>query len=266
MTAIDLSQLKAQAALLADNVNNPNLFISKLLELLEFYTNRTLRTSHTARRISLPSYFTPSQVLRQIERELQHRVDRLPDKGAILVTALWMNKIFECRLLAARLLGLLQPAYAIPLLTQIPAWLAQSPDKEIRNALLTDSLIRIRKENRDAFFLLLQDWLRSPRPAMQIWGMQALIPMLNESDFENLPSVFRILHPAVVSVSPSTQVDLQNCIKALERISQNETKIFLRDILTRNKQAMLKRMVNRMLPAFNEDLQSELRILLRPRV
>jgi hypothetical protein len=222
-----------------------------------------MRTSQSARRLSLQSYFTPSQILRQIERELQPRVERLPEKGAILVTTLWMKKIYECRLLAARLLGMLQPAYAIPLLTQIPAWLAQSPDKEIRNALLTDSMARIRKENRDAFFLLLEDWLKSPRPVMQVWGMQALIPMLNESDFVNLPSVFRILHPAVVSVSPATQVDLQNCIKALEGISRKETMIFLRDILIHNKQTTLKRIMNRMLTSFSEELRSELRIYLR---
>jgi hypothetical protein len=264
MPAIDLAHLKTQAAQLADNFSNHLTFIPRLHEILEYYTNRTMRASQVAQRHSLPTYHTPQPVLRQIMHELSPLAEKLPLKGVTLVNELWNDGTFESRLIAARLTGMLPPSDAIiPILSHLPTWLSQSTDNEIRRALLTDSFTRIRKENPEAFFLLLEEWLKSPRTSWQIWGMQALLPLLDEPGFQNLPAVFRILQPAIISASPTTQLELQACLIALERNALTETTLYLRDILTTNSSVMLIRLIRRMLPGFSAELQSSLRAILR---
>ena len=129
--------------------------------------------------------------------------------------------------------------------------------------MLTDALARLRWENPDTFFMILEGWLASARPSSQMWGMQALIPLLQNPRFENLPAVFRILQPAVKAVGPVTQLDFQACIAALERVSLTETLAFLRNILADRPAPMLQRTLRRILPALSPELQTALREMLR---
>ncbi len=263
MPAIDLARLKLQAARLAENFSNPPAFLRQLHEMLELYTNRTMRASQVAKKLNLPTYHTPPPVLRQIERELAPLAERLPLKGGVLVNELWKDGTFEARLLAARLTGMLPPAEAMPILGRLSNWLTHSTDEEVRRALLTDAFARVRRENPEAFFLLLEEWLKSPRSAWQIWGMQALLPLLESPEFENLPAVFRILRPAVLAAGPATQLDLQACLVALARLSPTETSFYLREMLAGDPPPMFLRTLRRMLPALPDELQAPLRNLLR---
>jgi hypothetical protein len=263
MPAIDLARLKTQAARLSEKFSEPEGFIHDLNELLDYYTNRTIRSAQLVRRLSLHTFRTPKPVIRQIERELEPLAEKYPLEGVALTNALWKAMSQESRLLAASLLGMIPPAQAIPALTRLPEWLHQSSDEVIRHALLTDALVRLRKENAEALFILVEDWLKSPRPSVQIWGLRALVPLFNEPGFENLPAVFRILRPAVETAGPSTQLDLQACLSALSRVSLTETLFFLREILGGKSSPMLLRTLRRMLPALPPELQAGLRESLR---
>jgi hypothetical protein len=166
-------------------------------------------------------------------------------------------------LLAAYLLGSLPLGQALPALASLPGWLSQSMDKEVRTALLTDALARLRRENPDGFFNLLEDWLKSPRNSLQVWGLQALIPILTDPKFENLPAVFRILKPAILAAGPVTQLDLQACLKTLEQISLTETLAFLREIISDNPTPLMVRTLHRILPGLSPIMQASLRKMLR---
>ena len=263
MPAIDLARLKTQAARLAEKFVQPEAFVRELNELLDFYTNRTIRATQIIQRHSIPTYRTPRPVLRQIESELAPLAQTHSAEAVILTKALWDAGSIESRLLAANLLGNIPSTQAIPALARLPDWLSRSTDKEVRQALLTDALARLRWENPDTLFLILEGWLASPRPTLQVWGMQALVPLLQDPRFENLPAVFRILHPAIIAVGPITQVDFQACIAALERVSVIETLAFLRNILAEQPAPMLLRTLRRILPALSPELQTALREILR---
>ena len=266
MPAIDLAHLKTQAALLSDKFGEPDVFARGLNELLDYYTNRTKRLAQVVQRFSLPTFHTPKPVLRQIERELQPLADARPVEAIALTNALWKAGSFESRLLAARLLGMIQPAQALTAFSRLPDWLAVTMDKDIRHALLTDAMTRLRRENPEAFFILLEDWLKSPRPTYQVWGLQALIPLLHEPGFENLPAVFRIIRPAIEMAGPSTQTELQTCLAALAQVSATETIVFLREVLRSEPGPMMLRILRRILSALPEELQSGLREALREAV
>ncbi len=264
MPAIDLARLKIQVAQLVANFNQPEHFVHVLQELLDFYTNRTIRSAQVAQRMLLPTYRTPRPVMRQIEMELKPIADAHPLESVALTYAMWKAGSLESRLLAARLLGMIPPAQAMPALTRLPEWLNQSTDEIIQQALLNDALERLRRENTDALFILIEDWLKSPRSTLQRWGLRTLIPLLKEAGFENLPAVFRILRPAVATAGPATQLDLQACLAALSQVSLTETLYFLGEILNGKPSAMLLRTLQRMLPGLPAEMQTRLRGMLRP--
>jgi len=263
MPAINLARLKTQAARLSEKFIEPEAFLRDLDEILDLYTNRTIRATQIARRLALPTYRTPAPVLRQIQAELGPLVKAHPIEAVALVGALWKARSLEARLLAARLLGSIAPSQAIPALMHLPDWLAQSTDKQIRTALLTDAFARLRRENPETFFTLLEGWLGSSRNSFQVWGLQALIPMLTEPQFENLPAVFRILKPAIRSAGPVTQLELQACLATLGQVSQTETLAYLREIIGEDPAPLMLRTLNRILPALSPDLRSGLQELLR---
>lgn len=262
MPAIDLARLKLQAARLAEHFGRPDEFLRAIEEILDFYTNRTLHAAQAAQRLSLPAYRTPRPVLRQIEAELAPLAEARPAEALALTYALWEAGYLESRLLAAHLLGSIPPASAMPAFGRLPDWLRISTDDEVRQALLTDALRRVRRENPDVFLTLLEDWLKSPLSGVQVWGLRALVPIL-EAEFENLPAVFRILRPAVEAAGPATQVELQECLTALSRLSLTETAYFLSEILAKNPPPMMVRTLRRILPGLPADLQPKLREWLR---
>jgi hypothetical protein len=263
MPAIDLARLKLQAARLAEKFAEPETFLHDLNETLDLYNNRTLRAAQVVKRLSTPTYHTPRPVLRQIESELAPLTEKQAQEAINLIKVLWEANSLESRLLAAFLMGSIPSSQATPALTHLPAWLNQSADKEIRTALLTTALARLRREEPDTFFIILEGWLGSLRPILQIWGLQALIPLLQDPHFENLPAVFRILRPAIQAAGPMTQLDMQACLAAMERVSLTETVAFLREIIQNNPQPMMLRILRRILPGLSQELQAALRESLR---
>lgn len=263
MPAINLSRLKTQAARLADQFGQPKAFLAGLNEMLEYYTNRTLRQTQVIQRYSIPTYNTPQPVLRQIQGELSQLAEKRPIEAVALTKALWEAGTLESRLLAAHLLGSIPSQQAIPALSLLPDWLARSTDREVRYALVDDALARLRRENPSTFFLIVENWLASPRPSFQVWGMQALVPLLRDPHFENLPAVFRILQPAIRAAGPMTQKDLLACVAALESVSLTETTAFLRAILLDHPSVVLLRTIRRILPGLSPPLQAALREMLR---
>lgn len=263
MPAINIARLKTQAARLSEKFGKPESFVYDLNEMLDFYTNRTIRATQIARRLSLPTYRTPAPVLRQIQAELLPLAGSRPVEAVALTYALWKAGSLESRLLAAYLLGSIPPAQAIPALTSLPRWLSQSMDKQIHQALFTEALKRVRKENPEAFFNIIQEWIGSTSQKEQTWGLSALVPLLRESQFDNLPAIFRIVRPAVLSASPDTQLALQTCLHAMETISPVETISFLREAINSSTSPVQPRVIGRMLPNFSPQMQAALRDILR---
>ncbi len=155
MPAIDLARLKKQTARLADIFDQPNPFLRELQEVLEFYVNRTLRSQSVAPSSVLPTYRTPVVVLRQIETEIGAVAERQPVQALELADALWDEGWLETKLLAAFLLGRIPPQEE-RLLARLTAWTQTVRDPEVRAALLTTSLTRLRKETPDLFLVLVK--------------------------------------------------------------------------------------------------------------
>lgn len=264
MPAIDLARLKKQTARLADLFDQPVLFLRAHREILDFYVNHSLRSQGVAPSSVLPTYRTPSVVLRQIETELGPVAERQPIQALELADALWDEGWLETRLLAAFLLGRIPPQEE-RLLARLTAWTQAVRDPSVRAALLTTSLTRLRRETPDLFLVLVKEWLHPARQRMWSNGIQALVPLISSPDFDNLPPIFEIVEPIIVAAPATLQFDLQELIIMLYEASPDETTYFIQQILKSTKSPMLAVALRRMSPEFPAELQSSLREMLYKR-
>ncbi|MGC8855620.1 MAG: DNA alkylation repair protein [Anaerolineae bacterium] len=263
MPAIDLARLRKQTTRLADFFFLPDEFQKYLGEILDFYVNHTLRTAQNVAPLSnLPTYRTPPLVLRAIQNELAPLANQNPSTALELADRLWDMGYLEPRLLAAFLLGQIPPQEE-RLLARLTAWTGQIRDPSVRAALLTTSLARLRKETPHQFFELISEWLHPSRQRTWSNGIQALLPLLSDPNFDNLPVVFTLVEPILKAAPTTLQNDLQELIVSLYRASPNETIYFLQQILQNTTHPMAAITLRRILPSFPAGLQSELRPLLR---
>src|SRR5574339_270960 len=214
MPAIDLARLKKQTAQLADLFDQPTLFLREHREILDFYVNRSLRSQGVAPSSILPTYRTPTVVLRQIETELGPAAEKQPIQALELADALWDEGWLETRLLAAYLLGRIPPQEE-RLLARLTAWTQAVRDPSVRAALLTTSLTRLRRETPDLFLVLVKEWLHPARQRMWSNGVQAPVPFISAPDFDNLPPIFEIIEPILKGSPAALQYDLQEGIVVL---------------------------------------------------
>jgi hypothetical protein len=261
MPAIDLARLKKQAAQLVDLFDQPSVFLREHREILDFYVNHSLRSQGVAPSSVLPTYRTPTVVLRQIETEIGPVAERQPIQALELADALWDEGWLETRLLAAFLLGRIPPQEE-RLLARLTAWTQAVRDPSVRAALLTTSLTRLRRETPDLFLILVKEWLHPARQRMWSNGVQALVPLISSSEFDNLPPIFEIIEPIIRAAPATLQFDLQELIITLYDVSPDETTYFLQQILKNTKSPLLAVALRRMSPEFPPELQASLREML----
>ena len=181
MPAIDLARLRKQANRLADFFFLPDEFMKHLREVLEFYVNHTLRTKQNiAPGSNLKTYRTPAAVVTQIENELSAIAEANPEHALALADILWDEGALETRLLAAFLLGRIPPQEE-RLLPRLTAWTQQVRDTDVRSALLSTSLARMRKETPNQFLALVREYLHPERSQTWSNGIQALLPMIADT-------------------------------------------------------------------------------------
>jgi hypothetical protein len=201
-------------------------------------------------------------VLRQIEKEIGPAAEKQPILALELADALWDEGWLETKLLAAFLLGRIPPQEE-RLLARLTAWTQAVRDPEVRAALLTTSLTRLRRETPDLFLVLVREWLHPARQRMWSNGVQALVPLISSPGFDNLPPIFEIVEP-ILKASPATlQYDLQELILRLYEASPDETTYFLQQILKGTKSPLPAIALRRMSPELPDELQSSLREMIR---
>lgn len=263
MPAIDLARLKKQAAQLTDLFNRPDEFVRALHGMLDFYVNRSLREVDSVAPASvLQTYRTPPVILKHIETELAPLAAENPKLALDLADHLWDDGWLEMRLIAASLLGRLPPREE-RLLPRLTAWTMQVRDPSVRAALLTTSLVRMRKETPEHFLVLVGEWLNPERPRMWSNGIQALLPLIQDPSFNNLPPVFNILAHVVEAAPGTLQNDFVDLFQSLYRASPTETSYFLRQVITNSPSTITATTFRRISPSLPPNLAEAIRDLVK---
>jgi hypothetical protein len=263
MPAIDLARLKKQAAQLADLFNRPEEFVRALHGMLDYYVNRSLREVDSVAPSSvLETYRTPPVILKHIEIELAPLAAENPEQALDLADHLWDEGWLEMRLLAASLLGRLPPREE-RLLPRLTAWTMQVRDPSVRAALLTISLVRLRRETPEHFLVLVGEWLNPERSRMWSNGIQALLPLIQDHNFNNLPPVFNILTHVVEAAPGMLQNDFVDLFQSLYRASPTETIYFLRQVIANSSTLMTATTFRRISPSLPPQLAEAIRDLVK---
>jgi hypothetical protein len=141
-------------------------------------------------------------------------------------------------------------------------WANASENLRLISALMENATQLLRRETPDKLLELIDQWLNDPNPAQQAIGIQALIALVNDRSFENLPAIYRLLGAPVQNVHPRLQADLQLALQALIKRSATETAYFLRQALSLSIGTGTARLIRRCLPEFDAAQQGSLRAAL----
>lgn len=265
MPAIQPARLKIQTARLAEDFSDPSVFVRSLHGLLDHYADRTYRAGQAGEPPPLlKAYHVPPPVLRQILKELTPAI--LQDRPGVLTLSkwLWDEPVFEFRSLAIALIGQVTPEPPEEILDLVETWAIPSTELRLLKSIFATGLSRVRREFPQVYLRQAGRWLASERTFNRQLGLQALVPLLAEAEFENLPVVFRMLAPLVRAAPVPLHPDLLDIIQQLARHSPKETAFFLRqnlEIKTDNPgTAWLAR---HSLSSFPPEIQASLRSALR---
>ncbi len=267
MPAVQLTRLKMQSALLADSFSRPDAFVKGLKAMLEFYANRSHRPGQSgAPHPLLASYNVPPPVLRQVALELGPYIIANPEGALHLSDRLWQEENLECRFLAAQILSRVPVSFSKPLLQQIQAFLSKEEEDPLIDALLKQSLSNTRREATGDYLATVQAWLASQDIRAQEIGLRALLPLLEDPDFDNLPVVFRILTPFTRTTHPRLRPYLLQVVSLLVKRSPQESAYFLRHSLDMPDSEDAAWLIRQLLGSFPSDIQSGLREAVKKKI
>ena len=264
LPAIQLARLKRQTDDLAAAFTQPEIFLRRLHDLLEFYADRTYRPGQAGVVTTLlPHYHVPQPVLRQIEADLRPIIIAHFEQGLALLDALWADTHYESRLLAAILLGDAPLAPAEAIIERISNWARPGVELSLLEVLLTRGSTRLLHEAYSLWLETIKLWLLSTDRLVQAVGLRALQTFISDPTFQDLPAIFNVLSPLLQTARSDLHPELLDVLQMLVKRSPSETAFFLRHVLTISTEAGTARLIRKLLPSFSVPTQNSLRDMLQ---
>ncbi|UCD98221.1 MAG: DNA alkylation repair protein [Chloroflexota bacterium] len=228
MPAIQPARLKIQAAELSAKATDPEEFCRSLHVFLDFYADRTFRPGQAGEPPPiLPAYQVPKPVLRAVEKELSQFAGSDRTAALKLVDELWDVKFMEFKLIAASILGQVNPLPATSIFRRVEAWSGPGTEERLVRALVRDSLVRILTEDQDSYFQKVLSWLRSRKLNFNRIGLKAIPPLLENGRFEDFPPLFKEINRKMRLSGNPLKTEILEVIEVLARRSPDETAFFL---------------------------------------
>jgi hypothetical protein len=264
MPAIQPARLKKQVEQLASYFNQPNVFLRKFNQLMEYYAERVQRPGQSGEPSPLiKSYKVRPPVMRQIVFTLTPLVKEQPEAAITLGDALWQENNLESRLLAAAVLGNVSPEYQEMVLDRIPVWAESEREDRIIDSLLTDGLSGLREQDVEKVVALIEEWLQSGDLHQQRLGLQALLNIAEKQNFNNPPLIYRLLQPYILVSPPELHYFVIQLLRALAVNSPNETAYYLYQSLSHPESKDTAWLIRQCIDCFPSENQPRLRDAVR---
>jgi hypothetical protein len=264
MPAIQPARLRKQALMLAEHFDNPGAFVRSLHYLLEYYADRTRKPGQSGSPPPLiKTYNIRPPILKQVLLEIAPLCRENPVEGIALCDRLWEESYFEFQLLAIYLLGEIPPDPPEHIISRIQSQMNTELDPSLLDPLLRFSLSKIRTEHPKIYAELVSNWIKSEDYFHIQMGLLALLPLIQDSQFENLPIIFKMIQPLVRSSPPAVKPDLLDVLTALAHKSPSETAFFLQHNLTAPNAIDTAWIIRQLLNEFPIEIGANLRKLSR---
>lgn len=260
MPAVELNRLHTQIRGLAARFDDPALFCSGLKDFLDQHANRAYRAGQVVKpQPLLPSYRVSPLILRELEIELSRVAQEQPDQAIPVIKILWKDAFLETRHLASILLGIVPIQKSDEVTDLLRAWATPEENFRVVEALFQNGTATLRRQGPASLLRLAEEWIGSSAVEVQGLGVRILVPLVQDSAFENLPPVFRLLTGLIQRIPPKIQADLQAVLEALIDRSPAETAFFLHQALPMAQGQATARLIRRCLPLFSTEQQASLR-------
>jgi hypothetical protein len=260
MPAFQLARLKSQISDLIWQFTRPVEFQRALADLFEFYANRVFRPGQAApNALLIPAYHIPQMVLHQLELELRHQVEENPGAALALADQLWQDTYLEPRQVAILVLGMTPLAPVDAVLYRLKTWCTPELAIILKEPLLEQGTTRLRREKMDIWLGQIREWLNDLSLPIQGLGVQALLPVAQDRENENLPVIYNLISPVLQIAPPVLHADLLEVLRVLSKRSPVETGYFLRQVLSLSDAPTLGRLVRRLMPELPPEVQAGLR-------
>lgn len=266
MPAVQLARLKAQIEWLAGFFTQPDQFTRELRQFFEAYADWTYRPGQDARDpIQTEAFHVPPLVMRQLDLSFAPLCRENPSAALELVDRLWVELYLEAALFAACLLGNIPPSHHRAVMDRIEAWALPEGERIITDSLLADGGRQLRKANPEIWMSTTGSWIRDEQAAYRSIGLRALLLLVEEPEFENLPAVYAMIGPLFQSGISGLQHEMTKLVQSLARRSPTETAYFLRQVVSISDDPLVARLARRCLPLLTPVGQAGLRSALAGR-
>ncbi|MCE1253424.1 MAG: hypothetical protein LWX83_07735 [Anaerolineae bacterium] len=261
MPAVLLSQLRTKIDQLIWNYTRPADFVRDLKDLLEYYSNRGVyragKNKQPVRQIN--TYYTAPLILKELEKELVQKINENPAAGLPLADALWLEDFLELRLISAFILGQLPVTEAEQVTQRLSQWAGNQQPLFSLTALLERASLKLRREKPEIYLNLLREWLSAASVSINKTGIEALISLVKDPEFLDLPRVYSIITPLVKRVPAGLQGEMRVLLSALIQRSPRETSYFMNQIVLITPNQGTKRLLRSVMNELPEDLRTKLR-------
>jgi hypothetical protein len=260
MPAIQPVRLKNQVAHLAEQFTHPGEFVRSFSELLEAYADRTHRSGQAGEpQPLLPSFNTPAPVTRQIWLEILPLITSQPQAALELCDTLWLQSSLEHRLLVTGILGQLPVEYQKEVIDRVHTWTKVGIEDHLVDALLDQSLTRLRSQSPRAIAETAESWLSSPNLHEKQLGLRLLAFMASDVSYVDLPVIFRLLTPYLRIAPRQLRPDIISIIDHLISRSAEEVAYLLHQNLTASDNPDTGWLIRQVIAQFPSGLESGLR-------
>lgn len=264
MPAIQPARLKQQAALVVQHLEDPRAFTRSLHYLFDFYADRTHRPGKSGEPASLlEAYNVPPPVLRQLVQTLKPLIEETPEAAFPLCDALWAEDVLEFRKLGAAILGKAPVRPPEPVIERVKNWAENEREIRLVRTLVEDGLARLRQEDPESALSAVEKWLDDSSVRRRQLGLLALLPMIKDPGFQNMPRFFRMIQPLVRQVPSGLRPEVVDILTALARRTPKETAFFLRQSMVMPESPDVPWLSRRVQKEFPDDLQASLRAAAR---
>jgi len=264
MPAVQVERLAMQVEELEKSFEDPARFIRLLHKTMNYYADRTFRSGNTVSiRPVLSTYQIPPTILRHLIQHLSTKAQKIGRPTLAICDALWQEQIIEFHAIATHLLGQIPLAFSSVILQRVNDWAPGCRDTDVLMDLFYVSLAGVRKNEVTAYLDLITKWINSSDVYLQRIACLALLPLVEDQNFENFPAIYSLLTPIARLMPQELSTEIADVVRILIRRSPSETLYFLRQVLLTSKNRKPEILIRFLLPDLPPQQQATLRSIMR---
>ncbi|MBN2556303.1 MAG: DNA alkylation repair protein [Anaerolineales bacterium] len=258
MPAVDPARLKREMEHLRATLPDLDRFQREALDLIQRYEDKTQRPARSLRTGRV--FSTPLPMIKMLARELGSDLEDNPDLHLQAADALWDSANIELRYAAIQMAAY-RTGPDVPALAE--RWARGCETFEVLDELADTGIGAWRDASSDLFLPQVEIWLDKPWIRVQTFALLALKHAAGQQAFQDLPTVFRLLHPVDRFERREARRALIQLVEELARRSPQEAAFFVIDELQQGGKRA-KQLARKTLPIFPAPQQRLIQRTLSP--